>query len=226
MLEVLRGRASARKLRCFAFACGRRYCVIWEESAATDAYYRRIKPAVDELCGHLLDAVERLDDGQGTAETVENLRRQLWEGSGAPIGLNWDITATIQGDAGYWVRRYEDDCRSAREQASRDATRLWKKYNERLFQAALLRDLGGPLPFRPVTIPSSVLAWNEGCVVKLAAAAYEERLPEGVLDRHRLVVLADALEEAGCVEELPGHLRDPGPDYRGCWALDLLLGKA
>jgi hypothetical protein len=42
----------------------------------------------------------------------------------------------------------------------------------------------------------------------------------------QLPVLADALEEAGC--DAPGalaHLRDPGPHARGCWALDLVLGK-
>ena len=39
-------------------------------------------------------------------------------------------------------------------------------------------------------------------------------------------VLADALEEAGCSDdELLGHLRGPGPHVRGCWALDLILGK-
>jgi hypothetical protein len=40
-------------------------------------------------------------------------------------------------------------------------------------------------------------------------------------------VLADALEGAGCDNpDLLGHLRGPGPHVRGCWALDLLLGKA
>jgi hypothetical protein len=46
------------------------------------------------------------------------------------------------------------------------------------------------------------------------------------LDTVRLAVLADALEEAGCADpDLLGHLRGPGPHVRGCWAVDLLLGK-
>ncbi len=45
------------------------------------------------------------------------------------------------------------------------------------------------------------------------------------LDPVRLMVLADALEEAGCNEALTGHLRDSAPHYRGCWVLDLLLCK-
>jgi hypothetical protein len=39
-------------------------------------------------------------------------------------------------------------------------------------------------------------------------------------------VLADALEEAGCDERaVLDHCRGPGPHVRGCWALDLVLGK-
>jgi hypothetical protein len=45
-------------------------------------------------------------------------------------------------------------------------------------------------------------------------------------DPQRLAVLADALEEAGCNDaEILTHLRSPGPHVRGCWALDLILGK-
>jgi hypothetical protein len=64
-------------------------------------------------------------------------------------------------------------------------------------------------------------------VLSLALAAYTDRnLPSGELDHARLAVLADALEEAGCSEQsLRDHLRSPGPHVRGCWALDLLLGK-
>ena len=61
----------------------------------------------------------------------------------------------------------------------------------------------------------------------LAEAAYDRRhLPSGELDPARLAVLADALEEAGCTDpDLLDHLRGPGPHYRGCWVIDLLLGK-
>ena len=63
--------------------------------------------------------------------------------------------------------------------------------------------------------------------MQFAQAAYEEReLPSGHLSPTRLAVLADALEEAGCRDaDLLAHLRAPGPHVRGCWALDLLLGK-
>jgi hypothetical protein len=54
----------------------------------------------------------------------------------------------------------------------------------------------------------------------VAQAIYDERAFD------RLAVLADALEDAGCRDAgLIGHLRGPRPHARGCWAVDVLLGK-
>jgi hypothetical protein len=71
-------------------------------------------------------------------------------------------------------------------------------------------------------------AWLTAGVVALARAAYEERImPRGELDPARLAVLADALEEVGCsVAAVLGHLREPGPHVRGCFAVDLCLGHS
>jgi hypothetical protein len=68
---------------------------------------------------------------------------------------------------------------------------------------------------------------NDGCVLKIAQGIYEERaMPEGTLDTGRLCILHDALLDAGCTEEaLLSHCRAPGPHVRGCWAIDLILGK-
>jgi hypothetical protein len=94
-------------------------------------------------------------------------------------------------------------------------------------QADLLRCIFGN-PFRPVTISPAVLTWNDGLVTQLAQAAYDNpNLPEGTLDNGRLAVLADALEEAGCTDaDILGHLRGIGPHVRGCWSVDLVLGKS
>jgi hypothetical protein len=61
--------------------------------------------------------------------------------------------------------------------------------------------------------------------VSLAQATYDERLPSGELDAVRLSILADALEDAGASGDLLDHLRSAGPHVRGCWAIDLILGK-
>jgi hypothetical protein len=93
--------------------------------------------------------------------------------------------------------------------------------------AQLLRDVVGN-PFCPVVISPAWLTWNDATVALLAQAAYDERqMPMGTLDNGRLAVLADALEEAGCTcEDVLGHLRGPGPHVRGCWAIDLCLGRS
>jgi hypothetical protein len=79
-----------------------------------------------------------------------------------------------------------------------------------------LRDLIGN-PFRP---PRYDPAWRTADVLALARAAYDSR------EFVALPILADALADAGCDDgDILGHLRGPGPHVRGCWALDLVLGK-
>jgi hypothetical protein len=87
---------------------------------------------------------------------------------------------------------------------------------ERAAQGLLLRDVYGN-PFRPVTLDP---AWGTPEVLLMAQSLYEERRFED------MPVLADALEEAGCQDAaVLEHCRVPGPHVRGCWVLDLLLGK-
>lgn len=84
-------------------------------------------------------------------------------------------------------------------------------------QAAILRDLLGN-PFRPVTIDPG---WRTSTVVDLARAIDAE----GTYDR--LPILADALMDAGCDDEqIIDHCRSAGPHVKGCWVVDLILGKS
>lgn len=90
---------------------------------------------------------------------------------------------------------------------------------ERLTQCRLLKDVLGN-PFRTSSIHPSRLKANHGRVRKLARQIYDdhsfERMPE----------LAQALHDASCDDaELLAHLRGPGPHAKGCFALDVLLGR-
>jgi len=89
---------------------------------------------------------------------------------------------------------------------------------------ALLGCIFGQFAFGTLSLDP---AWITPTVSSLATAAYEERLlPSGNLDSVRLAILADALEEAGCmVAAILDHLRSTGPHVRGCWAVDLLTGR-
>jgi hypothetical protein len=96
--------------------------------------------------------------------------------------------------------------------------RVRPKQKKRLCDLA--RDIFGN-PFRPVAINPAWLAWNDRTVPKLAQAIYDERAFEC------MPVLADALEESGCDnKELLSHCRQQRAIHvRGCFVLDLLLGK-
>jgi hypothetical protein len=97
-------------------------------------------------------------------------------------------------------------------------------------QAHLLRDIIGN-PFRPVAWrwPAKLLhnSGHHWTAIYLAQAAYDDRdAATGHLDPVRLAVLADSLEESGCDSaSLLSHLREAGDHVRGCWAVDLVLGK-
>jgi hypothetical protein len=86
-------------------------------------------------------------------------------------------------------------------------------------QAPLFRDIFGN-PFRPVNIDPGWLTWHDATVPKIAQAIYDN------LSFDDVPVLGDALEEAGCTDSaLLDHCRKPGVHVRGCWVLDLLLGR-
>ncbi|MBP3954249.1 hypothetical protein J8F10_02935 [Gemmata sp. G18] len=82
---------------------------------------------------------------------------------------------------------------------------------------SFVRDIFGN-PFCPVAVDPS---WLTSDVIALATGIYVERAFD------RLPILADALQDAGCDnDDILNHLRGDGPHVKGCWALDLVLGKS
>lgn len=73
-------------------------------------------------------------------------------------------------------------------------------------------------PFRPVAFHA---AWRTSTVLALAAQMYETR------DFAQMPILADALHDAGCEDAaVLDHCRGESPHVRGCWVVDLILGKS
>ena len=80
----------------------------------------------------------------------------------------------------------------------------------------LIRDVFG-YPFAPVAFKAG---WRTDIVTGLT----EGIATDGTFDR--LPILADSLEEAGCDNaQLLDHCRGGGPHVRGCWAVELILGR-
>src|SRR5262245_10858723 len=63
-------------------------------------------------------------------------------------------------------------------------------------------------------------AWLTPTVVALARGIYQDEAYD------RFPILADALQDAGCEDaDILDHCRGPGPHVRGCWLVDLVVGK-
>ena len=204
MLVFLRGGASERKLRLFACACCRR---LWHLLVSNSA-----RQAVEVAERH---ADGRADDAEAAAASAALAYLRRPPGAGpqsffAHAAVSYLFAAAEGGPV---------SCAAAVSSWASGADRSYDVAHAA--QASLLRDIFGS-PFRaPPRLNPAWLAWEGGTVRNLAAAVYAGP------DFDRLPIVADALEEAGCdAAEFLAHLRGPGPHARGCWALDLLLGKS
>jgi hypothetical protein len=129
------------------------------------------------------------------------------------------------GEAGLWLRYW----RKADGEKAKAKERQWESrlrqgnedawWMERRKQTELIRCLFGN-PFNSRSLDNVWLMWNCGTVPKLTQAIYDDRRFSD------LPILADALEEASCTDaDVLSHCRSEGPHVRGCWVIDLLLGK-
>jgi hypothetical protein len=204
LLKFLRdtGRLGERRSRLAGAALCRR---IW--SLLTDG---RSREAVE--------LAERWADGQATAEQLDVAFEAGFDAYEVYLGRDQD---ELQG----WAASAASDLAHPDElvEAVANATREAEGEDGDAPQAEIVRCVFGN-PFRRITVDAG---WRMPLVVALAHAAYDERhLPSGHLDPARLAVLSDALEDAGCDNaDILSHLRSPGPHVRGCWVVDLLLGK-
>jgi hypothetical protein len=201
MLQFVRGNASDRKLRLFACACCRRVGYLldgWSQNLVDV-----VEQYVDGSVGRsgLAFATDLHDDVVQRAKpyTARHIAANMV--NAAKAGAAWAAAWTVVGEARRAIRFSEQG----------------DTLEESRAQAALLREVLGN-PFRPVTVAPAV---RTPTVVALAQAIYARgslaRLPE----------LAVALEAASCTDDgLLAHFRGLGPHVRGCFALDLILGKA
>jgi hypothetical protein len=230
LLDCIRNRASNRKLRLFACACSRSVLHLVNKKATLTA----------------IEFAERFADG---LQTVKELHDSDWGRAtdlhGPVLWSDWDAAVVSSGHASEivahqaarsdaanyadWNRRLEE-ARNEKNSIS-DAMTLadisappWfvaaredARRSEQELQSHLARDIFGN-PFRPVTLDPR---WQSSTVLDLARTIYDERAFE------RMPILADALMDAGCDKEvIIKHCQGPGPHVRGCFLVDLILGKS
>lgn len=234
MLQFLHGKASSRKFRLFAIACCRR---VWRW--LSDERSRKAMEVSERYAEGEADALELLkaaDEAGTAAEMIENAFRR---GGSHAVTVNAAV-AVSQGIATAeertmlfpyeWGPLFGFDVVAAAIAAGKFAAfavagsdrqfTQAKHETEREAQASLVRCIFGPIS-HPTSLDPAWLSWNDGTVRKLAQASYDERAFD------HLPILADALEEAGCTDaDILSHCRQPGEHVRGCWVVDLLLGKS
>jgi hypothetical protein len=228
MLEYLQRKVSDRKLRLFSVACCRRAWPLLNDERGRRAIEVGERCAdgfltVNEAYGigqtlnvsHDYDLIQRLSQETGfywEAISQAFLAAGLttgWLDARQAASIAEDIVSAVGCQ---WV---EDDF-GGNDEAFENAVMSFKSM-ERMAQAVVLRDIFGN-PFRPQTAD---LAWLTPGVVKLAQTIYEERPFD------RLPELAKALEQVGCRDaDLLAHCRRSGSHVRGCWVVDLMLGKS
>ena len=217
MLLYLRGKTSDRKPRLFTCAC----C-------------RQLDPALsDETVRHAVEVTERWVDGNVCQEEVGVACRAAAAVVDEPFPGRSRRLMKEEYKREWLLRMARWVSDSVRPGAAiRSAIRSalvsgggWQGEGvaEEGWQNSLtcfLRDIFGPMPFRPITLDPSWLTWHDGLLVSMARQMYDSR------DFTDMPVLADALEEAGCTnQDILGHCRTGVEHVRGCWIVDLVLGK-
>ena len=196
MLEFLGGRASDRKLRLLSVACWR----------LLDGQHGR----------EAIEVAERYADGIGSKaalkrarQGVRAIRHKLSTDGGAADGA-WGAywLAEVAASENAFVKLGDEFQRLS------DLGLLKFRAAERDPLCGMILELFGN-PFRPVSLDPERL---EGRAVALAQSIYEERAFD------RLPELAESLR-LGAEAATVAHLAEPTTHVRGCWALDLILGK-
>jgi hypothetical protein len=204
MLFHVRDRASQRKLRLFAIACCRH---LWRRLGND----RTRDPVM---------VAERYADGLADQTQLQAASHAVEE-----IGMEAYGAAWIGDTHGWatWQTRGAFEVATARPIEIRSvwhmAASVWRTGKEQQEREALsnyLRCLFGN-PFEPVALEA---AWLTPAVRGIAFAIYDQQSFD------RLLILADALEGAGCLHAgMLAHCRGPGPHVKGCWVVDLVLER-
>jgi len=192
-----------RKFRLLAVAC----CQLIA-GKVTDAAHK-----------HALTVAESFADGLIGLEELRRVRS---------TAFNSDFNQSSYALAAIRATLRDSPVAAAREAAHQAIQEVWKRVKGRWQtapdrkseakrqQCALFRDIFGH-PLRPVSLDPR---WRTADAVELARTIYEERAFD------RLPILADALMDSGCAhEQILGHCRGDGPHVRGCWVVDMVLGR-
>jgi hypothetical protein len=150
-----------------------------------------------------LETCELYADGQASAEDIAEASDDVWFGRNQLLGL-----ACVTDE----MPMPQAAARLLQVTLAQDAP-AWSPH-----LTGLMREI-----WHPFQAPAVEPAWrssNSGAAIQLAQGIYADRAFD------RLPILADALEDGGCTNaDILNHCRQPGEHVRGCWCVDLVLGR-
>jgi hypothetical protein len=196
LLEFLEDRIKGRKWRLFMCACGRR-CFDQMPGAA---------------CREAVAVGEAYADGEAADDAMITIASAalaeawggLWDSRAGLVAVE---IASLGGD----------DLFEGTVRLINFAAAIGKSDVEYAIQADFIRDIFGN-PFRPATFSAE---WRTDTAIALARQMYEAR------EFSAMPILADALQDARCDHtDILSHCRNTAQVHvRGCWVVDLVLGK-
>jgi hypothetical protein len=204
MLDFLKERRGAaskagrRKLRLFACACCRCAWYLLDKRASKQA----------------VETAELFADGLANARQLKAAWDAAWAAMKHPYKGSRERFAAFQAAATTALVKAFDAARSVAGYLAPYGADYYRRGPRA--HAKLLREIFGNR-FQSVAIDPR---WRTAGVLGLAWEMYHSR------GFRRMRSLTKALERAGCTDAaILGHCRAPGPHVRGCWVVDLLLGK-
>ena len=231
MLAFIEPSMSERKYRLFACACCR---CIWH--LLEDKRSRAAVEAGEKRADKHITKKELVNAHNGAKKAAKTPGTPLWAEEAAvqasapdnpdPFG---DVLSAVfyhvANEA--WEGAFEaakqrglhgDEAFNAAAGDAEDAGSMAGDEMRSRFCSLLQESVGNP--FHPVTFNVNWATANDSTAAKLAHVIYDEKRFN---DRP---ILADALEEAGCDHaEILQHCREEREHVRGCWVLDLILGR-
>ena len=226
LLKFLKSQSSSRKLRYFVVSCARNV----------------LPPLPDLDMINALELAEAFADGTGTKHKLAQGRKTLRTRHAERV-RQWNplYTDHVRSVPAWYtlIERIEGVVENAANSCAWAASRFPISVDRKIVQQDfysglkhqsdilqhemkhqinLIRDIFGN-PFRPINFDPE---WRTSTAVALAQTMYDAR------NFHAMPILADALQDAGCEDAaILDHCRDENNLHvRGCWVVDLVLGKA
>jgi hypothetical protein len=203
MLEFVQGQVSDRKLRLFACACSR---LVWR---LIDTESRRHAVEVAEQFSDSIIPLQWFEE-TSTASQREVQQAGLHARLSDDYGTMWMARAALMTTAGSAVQAAQGTARAVREVIDAGDTNASPRFAD-VAISRLIRHIFGN-PFRIYLAPE----YWPSCVAQLASALYESE--------DCSFALHDALLESGH-SELAEHFRSEKLHPKGCWAVDMILGR-